>query len=211
MPVYRCSACGFVGEETTALAGSRIPCAKCASGCALFSTAFYVERLTERYLAARRELETLKIALTNPAEEASPEITSATRTSPQLDELHNSNQLATEAQHKPLGDWFKARQITATHELSAVDTTGFFDEAAREIGEHYEALAGLMGQIRHAYRNEYTWANVDLSKTDPLVRQNVLGFCRELYSQTLFARYSYKNPTQVLGLGIQPAKAVREA
>ena len=127
----------------------------------------------------------------------------------QLDDLHNSNQLATEAQHRPLSDWFKARQIAATHDLSAVDTTGFFDEAAREIGDHYEALAGLMEQIRFAYRNEFTWLNVDLSNYDPLVRQNVLGFCRELYSHTLFARYSYKQQTKILGLGIQPAKAVR--
>jgi hypothetical protein len=211
MPVYRCAACGFVGEESTAPAGTRIPCAKCKASCALFATNFYVERLVERYLAARRELEALKVAITNPAEETSPDDTSpVVATSPQLDELHNSNQLATEAQHKPLSDWFKARQITATHDLNAVDTTGFFDEAAREIGDHYEALEGLLGQIRYAYRNEFAWVNADLSKTDPLVRQEVLGFCRELYSHTLFARYSYKNQTQVLGLGIQPARTVRE-
>jgi hypothetical protein len=210
MPVYRCAACGFVGEDGKAAAGTRISCAKCAASCALFSTPFYVERLVERYLAARRELETLKVALTNPAEEASPEDTApVAATSSQLDELHNSNQLATEAQHQALSDWFKARQIKATHDLSAVDTTGFFDEAAREIGDHYEALAGLMEQIRFAYRKEFTWLEVDLSKYDPLVRQNVLGFCRELYSQTLFARYSFKQQTKVLSLGIQPARAVR--
>ncbi len=67
MPVYRCAACGFVGEESSALAGSKLPCAKCASGCTLFATPFYVERLVERYLAARRELDALKVALGNPA------------------------------------------------------------------------------------------------------------------------------------------------
>jgi hypothetical protein len=209
MPVYRCAACGFVGEESAATAGTRVQCAKCAANCALFSTPFYVERLVERYLAARRELEALKVAITNPAEEASPEDASVVQASPQLDDLHNSNQLATEAQHKPLGDWFRARQITATHDLNGVDTTGFFDEAAREIGDHYEALAGLMEQIRFAYRKEFTWLNADLSQYDPLVRQNVLAFCRELYSHTLFSRYSFKQQTKVLGLGIQPAKAVR--
>jgi hypothetical protein len=152
----------------------------------------------------------MKVAITNPAEETSPDDASpVVVTSPQLDELHNSNLLATEAQHKPLGDWFQARQITATHDLNAVDTTGFFDEAAREIGDHYDALAGLMEQVRFAYRKEFTWLEVDLGKYDPLVRQDVLGFCRELYSQTLFARYSFKQQTKVLSLGIQPAKAVR--
>jgi hypothetical protein len=211
MPVYRCAACGQVGEDTAAPAGSKIPCVRCAADCTLFATPFYVERLVERYLAARRELEALKSAVNNPAEELSPDDASTSLpTALQLNDLHNSDQLATEAQHKPLSDWFKARQITAAHDLHAIDTTGFFDEAAREIGDHYEALAGLMEQIRYAYRREFTWLNVDLSQYDPLVRQNVLAFCRELYGHTLFARYSYKQQTQVLGLGIQPAQSVRD-
>jgi hypothetical protein len=37
----------------------------------------------------------------------------------------------------------------------------------------------------------------------------VLAFCRELYSHTLFARYSFKQQTKILSLGIQPARAVR--
>jgi hypothetical protein len=175
----------------------------------LFATAFYVERLTERYLAARRELETLKVAINNPAEESSPDDAATAPAALQLDDLHNSNQLATEAQHKALRDWFAARQLATTHDLNAVDTTGFFDEAAREIGDHYKALSGLVEQIRFAYRKEIAWLNVDLSQYDPLVRQNVLGFCRELYAHTLFARYTFKQQTKTLGLGIQPAKAVR--
>ena len=209
MAVYRCSACGFVAEDAASPPGSRIPCARCAASCTLFATAFYVERLTERYLAARRELEVLKVAITNPAEESSPENASPTPSSLQLGDLHNSNQLATELQHKPLLEWFKARQITATHDLDAVDTTGFFDEAAREIGDQHEALAGLMEQIRYSYRKEFNWLNVDMSKYDPLVRQDVLAFCRELYGHTLFARYKFNRETKVMGLGIQPAKAVR--
>lgn len=210
MPVYRCASCGLVGEEVTHAAGTKLPCAKCGTDCMLFSTAFYIERLVERYVATRRELETLKVAIANPVEEASPEsIASPSPAALQLEDLHNSNQLATEIQHRPLSDWFKARQITVAADLHAVDTTGFFDEAAREIGDHHEALAGLLEQIRFAYRREFTWLTADLSDYDPLVRQNVLGFCRELYSQTLFARYSFKNQTQTLSLGIQPAKAVR--
>jgi hypothetical protein len=210
MPIYRCTSCGFVGEDMQSLAGSKLPCAKCATSCTLFATTFYVERLVERFLAARRELDALKSAVTNPAEESSPDSASPPATALQLDDLHNSNQLATEAQHRPLVEWFKTRQITATHDLTTVNTTGFFDEAAREIGDHYEALSGLMEQIRFAYRKEFTWINVDLNQYDPLIRQNVLAFCRELYGHTLFARYSFKKPTQVLGLGIQPAQTVRE-
>jgi hypothetical protein len=211
MPIYRCTNCGFVGEEAQSPAGSKLPCAKCATSCTMFATTFYVDRLVERYLAARRELDALKSAVANPAEESSPDNTSPPpATNFQLDDLYNSNQLATEAQHQPLVDWFKARQITATHNLNAVDTTGFFDEAAREIGDHYDALSGLIEQVRFGYRKEFTWINANLSQYDPLVRQSVIGFCRELYSHTLFTRYSFKKQDQVLSLGIQPAQTVRE-
>jgi rubredoxin len=209
MPIYRCAACGYVAEEGAAQPGTRIPCAKCTATCILFSTPLYVERLAERYLATRRELDALKIAITTPVDESSPDSTASTPASLALDDLHNSSQLATEAQHEPLGAWFKARKITATHDLHAVDTIGFFDDAAREIGDHHDALAGLLQQISYAYRQDFTWINADLSRTDPLVRQNILGFCRELYGHTLFTRYSYQRDSQTLGLGIQPAQAVR--
>jgi hypothetical protein len=210
MPIYRCSACGFVGEETAA-PGEKRPCARCGTASTLFDTPFYVQKLTERYVATRRELEALKLAAANPEEESSPgEAAQSASRALLADDLHNTDLLATESQHRPLRDWFGARHIGATFVLDAVDTTGYFDEAAREIGEHHGILAELVERVRFAYRKEFSWINVDLSTCDPAVRDGVLAFSRQLYSHTLFSRYTYKKQTQQLGLGIQPAVVVRE-
>ncbi|MFT3907357.1 MAG: hypothetical protein QM718_13740 [Steroidobacteraceae bacterium] len=210
MPIYRCAACGFIGEDTTRAAGGQLPCAKCGTANTLFAAPFYVQKLVERYMATRRELETLKLAAANPEEEsASANDNLPASGMPGLDELNNTALLATEAQHQPLRDWFKARQIEAMFTYDAVDTTGYFDEAAREIGEHHGTLDGLMEQIRYAYRREFSWLNVDLARRDPQDRERILAFCRQLYSHTLFSRYSFKKQTQMLGLGIQPAPVVR--
>lgn len=211
MPVYRCSACGFIGEDSVASAGGKSPCAKCGTASTLFAAPFYVQKLMERYLATRRELEALKVAVANPDDEFSPE-PAASQAAGWLnpDELGNSALLATDVQHRPLREWFAARQIDATFVLDAVDTTGYFDEAAREIVAHHETVADLMEQIRWAYRKEFSWINVDLGRREPAAREAIMAFCRQLYGYTLFSRYSFKKQTQVLGLGIQPAPVVRD-
>lgn len=209
MPIYRCSACGFVGEET-ANPGEKRPCARCGMASTLFDTPFYVQKLTERYVATRRELEALKRAVANPEEESSPAEQAPASRALIADDLNNTDLLATESQHRPLREWFGARQIGATFVLDAVDTTGYFDEAAREIGTHHAALGELVERVRFAYRKEFSWINVDLSTCDPVVRDQVLAFSRQLYSHTLFSRYTFRKQTQLLGLGIQPAVVVRE-
>jgi hypothetical protein len=211
MPIYRCNNCGLVGEDAFATAGEKLPCAKCATPSTLFAAPFYVQKLLERYLAARRELDTLKTALADTEEESSPtEATPPPAGQVSADELGNTMLLATEAQHQPLRDWFGARQIGATFALEAVDTTGYFDEAAQEIAGHHEALEALLDQIRFAYRKEFSWIEVDLTKRDKPTREGILGFCRQLYSNTLFSRYSFKKQENLLSLGIQPAPIVRE-
>jgi hypothetical protein len=126
------------------------------------------------------------------------------------DDLSNTDLLATEEQHKALQDRLRARQIDTTVDLAAVDTTGYFDEAALEIGERHALLAGLIEQVRHAYRRDFSWVKFSLAKYEPADRQRIIDFFRQLYSHTLFTRYSFKKQTQELGLGIQPAKVVRQ-
>jgi hypothetical protein len=208
MSVYRCIACGFVGEDSAA-PGEKLPCGKCAAPSTLFATPFYIQKLVERYQAMRRELDALKLAVASPEEESPSAQDRAIAGMLRPDELNNTDLLATELQHRPLRDWFAARQIEATFTFDAVDTTGFFDEAAREMGNDHELLDALLEQIRFAYRKEFSWLNVDLSKHDAPSRQKILAFCRQLYGYTLFGRYFYKKQTQLLGLGIQPAPVVR--
>lgn len=210
MSIYRCSSCGFIAETVVA-AGEKLPCGKCGTSSTLFSTTFYVQKLVERYLAVRRELEAFKQTMTDTDGETSvAEEQSAAAGLLNADDLNNTDLLATDAQHQPLRDWFGARRIETTVDLSAVDTTGYFDEAALQIGERHALLAELIEKVRYAYRQNFSWVKFNLAKYGPADRQRILDFCRQLYGNTLFARYSFKKQTQDLELGIQPAKTVRE-
>lgn len=212
MAVYRCNHCGTVAEDHAAIPASKVACDKCGKPVAYFETTFYVRKLVEKYLAVRRELD----ALIHIVEDPEPETTSALSAAPVTPdleylrvEMQNTNVLATAAQHEPLLKWFSSRQIKAHFEYEMVDTTGFFDEAAKAIGDHYDLLAGPLDQVRYAYRKNFSWVNLDLGK-QPIHEAKIINdSLRALYSQTLFARYSYQKHRANVGLAIQPAPTVR--
>ena len=66
--------------------------------------------------------------------------------------LHNTSLLATAEQHAPLRDWFAARQIDAHFDYALADTSGFFDDAARMVGNNYALFGELMERLCYAYR-----------------------------------------------------------
>src|SRR3546814_860856 len=170
MSIYRCASCGFIAEATVA-AGEKLSCGKCGTSSTLFGTTFYVQKLVERYLAVRRELEALKQTMTDPdGETSAAEDQSGAMGLLNGDDLSNTELLATEAQHKPLRDWFGARQIDTTADLSAVDTTGYFDEAAMAIGEQHGLLAEMIEQVRYAYRQNFPWVQLSLPRPEPADR-----------------------------------------
>jgi phage FluMu protein Com len=209
MPVYRCNHCGLVAEEPSRSAGDKIHCSRCKTMTTLFDTVFYVEKLVERYLVIRREVEALK--QDNNETEHSHESAAASANQPLLkDNLQSTALLATELQHKPLHDWFLHKQIKANFAFAQVDTTGFFDEAAAIIGNQYETLTGLLEQVRFAYRQEWSWINVDLNRKTPQDAKIIGTAVRELYSHTFFARHTHQKQKNTIGLSLQPAQTIRQ-
>jgi hypothetical protein len=206
--IYRCSACGLVRENTNA-PGSKIACEKCGVQTTLFATTFYVEKLVERYVVALRELEALQAAEEHQDEAAPESPREPVERKRLLEELHNTNMLATAAQHQPIQNWFAAKNIAAIFDYGLVDTTGFFDEAAKSIGDQYDLLSSAIEQVRFAYRKDITWLRLDTSKKDPQVVRAVNAAFRQLYSQSFFSRYFVNKKSGNIEVGMQPAQPVR--
>lgn len=192
--------------------GAQVPCGKCGTTSTFFAAVFYVRQLVERYLAARRELEVLKQIEANPEQDVPAASAAAPVPSePALmkDDLQNTKVLATVAQHQALQDWFSSKHIKANFDFSLVDTTGFFDEAAKGIGDQFELLSGPIERVRYAYRKNFAWVNLDLSKYDPEDARAINDFFRGLYSHTFFSRYAYQKQKMMIGLAVQPALVIR--
>jgi len=238
MPIYRCNKCGFIAETVPLLPGSKTPCSRCANPSTVYETAFFVEKLTERYFAALREIETLKAAdqAASATPGAAPEVTAtatqtaaAAATAPKpatggtsapattapalaLDQLnlHNTALLATPEQHQPLKEWFAARQVEARFDYAAVDTSGFFDDAARALGDNFALFGELLDRLRWAYRNSHSYVNLELANLSQKDGQAVNNLCRQFHSHTLFATYRYQKPEKIVRLTLQTATTVRQ-
>ena len=139
MPVYRCNQCGHVSES--GVAGTQVACSVCQTPCSVFDTVFYVKKLIERYSAAIREVKALQAD-----ERQSPEGDQDAPPQTTQDEQQDSDNenYATAAQHAPIEKWLKTKQIEARFDHSTVDTSGYFDEAAQQLGKNH-ALFGELG------------------------------------------------------------------
>jgi hypothetical protein len=205
MPVYRCNQCGHISESPAA--GIQIPCAKCQAPATVYDTAFYVGKLIERYTAAMREIKALQadekgdLAEQPQAEQASPQENGSESIEAPLN---------TAAQHAPIENWLKSQNIEAQFDHSSVDTNGYFDEAAQQIGHRFELFGELVQRVAYAYRKDHTGLNINLSEIAQKDAQAIQTLCRELYSHTLFARYRYQKQEKVMHLTLQSAPKVRQ-
>jgi hypothetical protein len=228
MPIYRCSQCALVSEVAIAPEGGTIPCSRCGTPSPVYETVYYVQRVLDRYFELLREVNALKQAgkTETPAVSApAPSAHSApakpgvgTKSKPQpaaeppldLGDINNTKQLATAQQHAPLQAWFAKHQIEATFDFSLVDTSGFYDDAARQIGDGFELFAELIDRVRYAYRKNQSWVNLALADLSQKDGQAVNNLCRQLYSHTFFARYNYQKSEKIVNLTLQTAPAVRQ-
>ena len=182
----------------------------------VYGTVFYVEKLVERYFSALREVAALQQP-DKPADDStsacSGESVSAQATSAETlsgIDPNNTTLLTTVEQHAPLQAWFSARKIEARFDYALVDTSGFFDDAARMLGEGHALYAELIDRVRFAYRKSHGWINLELGNLSQKDAQAINTLCRQLYSHTFFARYHYQKPEKIVRLTLQTAPAVRQ-
>jgi hypothetical protein len=211
MPIYRCSKCQFVSEESTSTVGNKVNCGRCGTPSNVYGTVFYVEQLAQRYFAAVQEIKELKDQI-KPAIESFKESDQTVKPEHALANVDtlNTSLFATAEQHAALKAWFSARQIEAVFDHSLVDTSGFFDDAAQLIGENFELFSNLIDRVCFAYRNSHSWINLELGKLSQKEAIAVNGLCRQLYEHTFFARYRYQKVEKIIGLTLQTAPAIRQ-
>lgn len=211
MPIYRCNKCEFVSEESTLTAGSKITCARCGTLSTVYETVFFIESLVKRYFDAVREINTFKKNAPSPEAAGTNDEVPATSAHKLANvDILNTTLFATSEQHAPLKAWFSARQIEAIFDPALVDTSGFFDDAARQIGENYTLFANLLDRVCFAYRKSQNGINLELSGLSQKDGQAVNNLCRQLYEHTFFARYHYQKPEKIIRLTLQTAPAVRQ-
>lgn len=200
MSISRCNKCGTISEHEREMIGTSISCVRCETLNPIYDTVLFVNKLLEQYFAQRNELNALRVSV--------PQAQQADKLGSVVD-IHNSDWLSQDTQHRPIVDWFNTKSISVTINTNAVDTTGFFDEAAVAIGSDYELLGEICERIRYAQQKEYNSALIYLDKKSPEDAKALEAFARKLHEYSLVARCFLNKEEKNLRLVLQNAPSVR--
>jgi hypothetical protein len=204
MAISRCNKCGVVSEHAMELVGTVGLCGNCGSSNAIHDTVFYLTNVLSRFMTQQKELNLLKELHKSDASVAQGEAVEIGDF-----DMHNSDALASEIQHSAISKWFKDKQISININSSAVDTTGFFDEAAVEIGRQFDILGEVVDRIRYAQQKGYDTASIHLEKKGEVESKLLTRFCKQLYQYSLVAKFLNNREEQSIRVVLQTAPSVR--
>lgn len=207
MSIFRCNKCAYLQEQPDVLIGETIACAKCNHPAPVYGTVFFIGKLLEKYFDAQREIAGLKSASSSNAD--SKVMGSAGHAPLEALDLSNTDTLASEAQHQPIYDWFKRKQIKLEINTRGVDTTGFFDEVAASIGSNLSVLKDVIERIRWAQQKEYSSTTIHLGKKSEEDSKAITTFCQQLYDYSFVAKCFHNRQESSIRLIVQTAPSIR--
>ena len=158
-----------------------------------------------RYRAKSKELKTLNQQ--NSPLDASPSETDKQIPITDID-LFNTTALASRQQNEPIISWFEKRNIDIEINHQAVDTSGFFDEVAIQLGENYETLKFVSGQIKYAQGKGFSSAKIELKNKAKKEVAEITQFCALLYEYSFVARFNNVKNENTIWLTLQTATAI---
>ncbi len=207
MGIYRCNSCGYLTETADDPIGSSIPCPQCARSNPVYDTTVFIRKVLEKYFALRTAYKGVQAELDN---QDAPATTPVPDTRLEGIDLHNTSLLSTDAQHRPIQDWFDAKKISVKVDPRAIDTSGFFDEVALELGRDLDLYKPLLDQIRYAQTRGFTQLNLPLTKRSQKDAQAIAAFCRKLYELSFLGRFTHQKAERNLRLTLQGSPQIRD-
>lgn len=204
MAIIRCNKCGLLKEQSDTLIKSSIPCTRCDNPVLVYPTLFYIEKLLGKYFESEKELlqyRATSASVAKPSARMKHELINA--------DLGNTDLFASEAQHKPIYDWFEEKQVKVQANINSVDTSGFFDEIAEAIGFNLPALKDVLDRIRWAQQKEHASTTVNLDKKTPEDVKAISAFCQQLYDYSFVAKCFHNKAENNIRLILQTAPNIR--
>jgi len=205
MAIYRCNKCGHLREVTNDYTGKSVNCPSCKQSNPVHDTVGFIKKVFEIHLAQRKELRHLKQKITPSETEDLPTLEKMSLAD--ID-IYNTTALASHQQYEPILTWFEKRQIQLVVNQQSLDTSGFFDEVAVQLGDNYEMLKLVSDKIKQIQQKGYTNVKLNLSKKSQKEVKEITQFCQTLYDYSFVAKYFYNNQDKIIRLTLQTAPAI---
>jgi len=205
MAILRCNNCSYLREVSNEHIGKTVKCPVCEKAAAIHDTVVFAKKLIDKYsvlLSKYRSLEQSGSSdlETGPAESRLTKIEDL--------DLHNTAVMSNSMQYKPIISWFERKNIQVEVNHEAIDTQGFYDEVAVELGDNIDVLQDILDKIRKAQRNNYTSVVLNLSNYSQNDIKIITRFCRNLYNFSFIAKYFYNKNEKRAHLTLQTIPAI---
>jgi hypothetical protein len=206
MAIFRCNKCGFLREASKEYIGKSGTCPQCKTPITGYDTVIFIQKILQKYAELRDELKQLQAATAheqtaNTVEEDMPVDISNI-------DIHNSTIFTESHWQQPILSWFAARNVDAEVNNNALDTTGFFDEIAVELGDNYDVLKEVSRRIASSQRGNYTSTNLNLAKYSQKDLKTLQRFCRNLHQYSFISKYFYHKNDKRAHLKLQTATPI---
>jgi len=207
MALFRCSKCNHLREVGNDYLGKSVKCPKCSEISTIFNTVTFIDTLIKKHLLLKKEFINLRQQLEQkggldievigiePAEEI---------------DIYNTTSLTQAENYEPIIQWFQKRHIEIEINQESVDTTGFFDEVALQLGSNFDVLHSVSDHIKYIQNKKYTNAKLELSKKSPKEIKQITTFCKEMYEYSFVAKYFYQKKEKIIRLTLQTAPKIRQ-
>ncbi len=210
MAIFRCNQCRHLREVANEHAGKQAKCPQCQQVTQIYDTVVFIEKILEKFFALQKELVALRQHHNADDQLELKVIDEPTEDSFSLQDIdiNNTKELANQQQFSPIIDWFESKNIKASVDQKELDTTGFFDEVAIELGNNYEILREVSDKIKRFQYKGYSNANFHLAQKSQKEIQMVTSFCSQLYKYSFVAKSYYQKKEKILNLTLQSAPSI---
>lgn len=210
MALFRCRHCGHLREVAQEHIGKQAKCPQCREVSPIYDTLLFIEKIVEQIMVLQKELAALRQS-TSPPDHLEMEVVDRPGeeyVSLQDIDIHNTTVLATSEQYAPIVDWFAQKQMQASVDQKELDTTGFFDEVALELGNEYDVFGKIGEKIRRAHTKGYTNLNFPLAQESQKNIQKITSFFSQLYTYSFIAKYFYQKKEKIAHISLQTSPAI---
>ncbi|WP_319588234.1 hypothetical protein [uncultured Desulfobulbus sp.] len=210
MALFRCNKCGHLQEVGNDYIGKSAKCPQCQQTAPIYDTVQFVEKVLEKYFKQQKELlklqqttnevNLLEIQVIDKPEEEFFSLKDV--------DILNTTELTNDHQYLPIIKWFATKQVKVTVNPKELDTTGFFDEVALELGNNYEMLKEITDKIKRIQKKGYTNINFPLAQKSQKHLQEIVKFCDQLHKYAFVAKNYYQKQDKLIKLTLQTAPAI---
>jgi hypothetical protein len=168
-----------------------------------------VTKVIEQFVAQKNELRQLRSQIDPQASEEGANLEESGSFQPLSEvDIYNTAELTSKQQYEPIVKFFQERQVQVDVNQQAIDTTGFFDEVAVQLGDNYNTLRLVSDKIKYIQRKGYTTVKLTLNKKSQKDIKIITRFCKDLYDYSFVAKYFYQKQEKIVRLTLQTAPKI---